>query len=64
MQNEDNNEKRPLKPWVLPLLLGSVGVIVLGVISTYANTSVGAMIVLIGLIGFCWAAWGASRSAD
>lgn len=54
--------KPPLKPWVLPTMVGSIAVIVIGVISTYANVTVGAMIVLAGLIGFCWAAWGASNS--
>lgn len=55
-------QKPPLKPWVLPLFLGSVAVIVVGVLSTYANLTAGALIVLIGLVGFCWAAWGASQS--
>lgn len=62
MQHQDDNPKRPLKSWVLPLMLGSIGVIVLGVISTYASTGLGALVVLLGLVGVCVAAWGAAST--
>lgn len=60
MQPEEPNEKPPLKPWVLPLMLCSIAVIVLGVILTYVDTTGGAIVVLLGLVGIARAGWGAA----
>lgn len=64
MQHQDENPRKPLKPWVLPLMLGSIGVIVLGVIATYANTTAGALVVLLGLFGIGIVAWQAASSSS
>lgn len=59
MQPEE--QKPPLKPWILPLMLGSIAVIALGLISAYADLRLGALLALLGLFGVCWAGWAASR---
>jgi type IV secretory pathway TrbD component len=40
----------------VPVAVGSVIVIVIGVLLTYSNTTFGALIVLLGLIGLVWLA--------
>ncbi len=63
MPPQDEEPKSNLEPWVLPWAIGSVAVIVIGVLATYANTTVGAAIVLVGLIGAVRVAAGAARNA-
>lgn len=53
-----------LAAWVLPLAVFSVLLIGAGVISTYASTTIGALIVLVGLLGIALVGWGAARSVD
>ncbi len=60
----DKPPRPPLKGWVLPTMVGSIGVIVIGLISAYASLRLGAVIALIGLIGVCVAGWGAAGSSD
>jgi hypothetical protein len=43
-----------LPPAVLPVAVVSILVIAIGVIATYANTTVGAVIVFVGLCGVVW----------
>jgi hypothetical protein len=38
----------------VPVAVASLAVIVLGVVLTYANTTFGALIVLLGLFGLVW----------
>jgi hypothetical protein len=64
MTEPPNTPPTRLKSWVLPLAIASVAVIVLGVIATYANTTFGAAIVLVGLCGVVVVAREASRSVD
>lgn len=61
---QEEEPKSNLKPWVLPWAVGSVALIVIGILATYANTTVGAAIVLVGLIGFVRVAIGAASSAN
>lgn len=62
MDANDQPPKPGLKPWVLPLAIGSACMIGLGVLATYANTTIGAGIVLIGLIGVAVVGWSAADS--
>lgn len=64
MPPKDENPRPPLKPWILPLAVTSVAVIILGVILTYKDLSGGAIIVLLGLIGLFRAGWAAGDSGD
>lgn len=57
-------DRPPLKPWILPLMLVSIGVIVVGIISTYADLTIGAVIVFVGLCGVFVAGWAAGGSDD
>lgn len=56
------DDRPPLKNWILPLMIVSLLVVVAGVFATYADTTQGAVVVLIGLCGVAVAAWGAGRS--
>lgn len=62
MDANDQPPKPGLKSWVLPLAIASACLIGLGVIATYANTTLGAAIVLIGLIGVAVVGWSAAGS--
>lgn len=64
MENPQPNPPTRLKPWVAPLAVGSVVAIAVGVIATYANLTLGALIVLIGLMGVVIVGYQASRSVD
>lgn len=64
MTPEDPQQPSRFKPWVVPLAIASVCVIALGVISTYADLTVGALIVLVGVIGVIVVGYEASRSID
>lgn len=61
MNDRSPEPRPPLKPWVLPVIVASVLVIIVGILATYADTSQGAVVVLIGLIGFAIGASGAAR---
>lgn len=63
MTGPEDQQGPGLKPWVLPLAIASVAVIVLGVLATYIDTTMGALIVLVGLLGVGWVAREAARSA-
>lgn len=51
INHPDERPPSNVDPKAVPWAVGSVLVIVLGVLATYANTTVGAAIVLLGLIG-------------
>jgi hypothetical protein len=52
-QNDPNGESR-LDPRAVPIAVVSVAVIVLGILLTYVNTTIGAVVVLLGLGGVVW----------
>lgn len=54
MEQKDPNESSGLDPRAVPVAIASVAVIVLGIFSTYANLTFGALIVLFGLCGVVW----------
>lgn len=54
MDEKDPKQESGLDPRAVPVAIASVAVIVLGVFSTYANLTIGALIVLIGLGGVVW----------
>ncbi len=62
MPQQDEGPKSNLKPWVAPLAVGSVAVIVLGLLAAYANLTVGALIALVGLLGVLVVAYQAARA--
>ncbi len=53
-----------LKPWVAPLAVGSVVVIVLGMGLAYVNLTLGAVVALLGLIGVIVVGGEAARSVE
>lgn len=61
MDDRDPNQGSGLDPRAVPVAIASVAVIVLGIISTYANLTFGALIVLVGLCGVVWVAMMAAR---
>lgn len=54
MDEQDPNRESNVDPRAVPVLIASVAVIVLGIFTTYANLSIGALIVLFGLCGVVW----------
>jgi hypothetical protein len=54
MDEKDPNQESRLDPRAVPVAVASVVVILLGIFLTYANTTFGALIVLIGLCGIVW----------
>jgi hypothetical protein len=52
VNHPDERPPANVSPKALPWAVGSVAVIAIGVLATYADVTVGAVIVLIGLIGF------------
>jgi Flp pilus assembly protein TadB len=54
MDQQDPNQESGLDPRAVPVAVASLAVIVLGVVLTYANTTFGALIVLLGLFGLVW----------
>ncbi|MFT4049098.1 MAG: hypothetical protein QM648_04580 [Solirubrobacterales bacterium] len=64
MRDPDQEPRPPMPAWILPTMIGAVLVIALGVLTTYSDTTVGAAIVLLGLIAFVVAALGAGRSSE
>ena len=54
MNQEDPNQESRLDPRAVPVAVASVAVIVLGILLTYANSTFGAAIVLLGLCGIVW----------
>lgn len=61
MDQRDPNQEPRLDPRAVPVAVASVVVIVLGMLLTYADTTVGAVVVLFGLIGIGWVGWTASK---
>lgn len=61
MDEKDPNQGSELDPRAVPVAIASVAVIVLGIFSTYANLTIGALIVLFGLCGVVWVATMAAR---
>lgn len=61
MPEDDQKQPPRLKPWVLPVILTSILVIVLGLIGAYVDLRLGAVLALAGLIGFGVASWGAAN---
>lgn len=51
VNHPDERPAANISPKAVPWAVGSVAVIVIGVLATYADTTVGAAIVLVGLIG-------------
>lgn len=62
MDEKDPNQGSGLDPRAVPVAIASVAVIVLGIVSTYANLTIGALIVLLGLTGIVWVGRMASQS--
>ncbi|MBJ7353410.1 MAG: hypothetical protein JHC98_01165 [Thermoleophilaceae bacterium] len=58
-----NQDDQKLDPRAVPIAVASAVVIVLGILLTYANTTFGAVIVLLGLCGVVWVAILAARGA-
>jgi hypothetical protein len=54
MDEQDPNQDTELDPRAVPIALVSLAVIILGIVLTYANTTFGALIVLLGLVGIVW----------
>ena len=54
MDEKDPNQESGLDPRAVPVAVASLAVIVLGIVLTYANTTFGALIVLLGLFGLVW----------
>lgn len=54
MEQKDPNQGTKLDPRAVPVAIASAAVIVLGLLLTYANTTFGALIVLLGLCGVVW----------
>lgn len=61
MPEDDEKQPPKLKPWVLPVILSSILVIMLGLIGAYVDLRLGAVLALAGLIGFAVASWGAAN---
>jgi hypothetical protein len=51
---EDPNQRAPMDPRAVPVAVASVALIVLGLFLTYASTTFGALVVLLGLVGVAW----------
>jgi hypothetical protein len=64
MPNDDREQPTKLRPWVLPLAIASVLLVVLGVVATYIDVVIGAVIVLVGMIGVWIVGFAASRAVD
>lgn len=62
MEQQDPNKESGLDPRAVPSAIASVVVIVLGILLTYANTTIGAVVVLLGLCGVVWVGWLAAKS--
>lgn len=62
MDEKDPNEGSGLDPRAVPVAIASLAVIVLGIFSTYANLTFGALIVLVGLCGVVWVGRMAAKS--
>jgi hypothetical protein len=56
MEQRDPKQGGSLDPRAVPVAVASVVVIVLGLAVTYESTPLGALIVLLGLIGIVWVA--------
>jgi hypothetical protein len=61
MGEKDPNGGSGLDPRAVPVAIASLAIIVLGIFSTYANLTFGALIVLFGLCGVVWVAMMAAR---
>ncbi|MBI2692176.1 MAG: hypothetical protein HYX29_09580 [Solirubrobacterales bacterium] len=62
MDEQDPNTGSGLDPRAVPVAIASVAVIVLGIFSTYANLTIGALIALVGLFGIIWVGRMAAKS--
>lgn len=62
MEQQDPNKESGLDPRAVPSAIAAVVVIVLGIFLTYANTTYGAIVVLLGLCGVVWVGWLAAKS--
>lgn len=51
-----------LPPAVMPVAVVSILVIAIGVLTTYADTTVGAAVVLLGLCGVVWVGRAAAKA--
>lgn len=63
LQFEDERPSPGLKPWVLPLAIASVAVIIFGLLFAYVNLTAGAGFALLGLFGVIAVGREAARSA-
>jgi Flp pilus assembly protein TadB len=61
MDEQDPNQSQ-LDPRAVPVAVASVALIVIGIVSTYANLTIGALIALLGVCGIVWVAVLATKS--
>ncbi|MBJ7459405.1 MAG: hypothetical protein JHD02_09490 [Thermoleophilaceae bacterium] len=64
MNQEDPNQGSQLDPRAVPVAIASFVVIVIGILSTYGNLTIGAVIVLLGLCGVVWVGRMAMKQAS
>lgn len=62
MAEKDPKEGSGLDPRAVPVAIASLAIIALGIFSTYANLTFGALIVLFGLCGVVWVGRMAAKS--
>ncbi|MGK2877128.1 MAG: hypothetical protein ACSLFF_00905 [Solirubrobacterales bacterium] len=61
MNQEDPDPGSRLDPRAVPVVIASLAVVVLGIFTTYADLTIGAVIVLLGLCGVAWVAQMAAK---